>query len=219
MAARTDQLGTLSQAAAAEHEQIACRSWSRSRLSSCILKWTTQVCFELTSTPFRASIAAILMGRDTLARSSYRKSVLLALMVLAMVLPVAAACGGETPQVTQEATSQGALSQGYGMAAVRTSTPTLAPNPTKVVEATDIPRPMGSPAPTADPAKTDPSSIPRIGVQEAKAQVEAGEALLVDVRSRASFDHQHIAGALSMPSNEVAARCGELPADKLSIFY
>ena len=47
----------------------------------------------------------------------------------------------------------------------------------------------------------------------------AGEALLVDVRTRATYDQAHIAGAISMPSSEVLDRYHELPTDKLVIFY
>jgi rhodanese-related sulfurtransferase len=61
--------------------------------------------------------------------------------------------------------------------------------------------------------------VPRIGLPEARLAVEAGEAILVDVRSRATYEQGHIAGALSIPAQEVATRSAELPTDKQVIFY
>lgn len=48
---------------------------------------------------------------------------------------------------------------------------------------------------------------------------EAGSAILVDVRTEAAYEGQHIAGAISMPVDQVAQRYAELPSDKLVIFY
>jgi rhodanese-related sulfurtransferase len=61
--------------------------------------------------------------------------------------------------------------------------------------------------------------VPRIGVAEAKAMAESGTAVLVDVRTEATYEGQHIAGAISMPVDQVAKRYGELPSGKLVIFY
>jgi rhodanese-related sulfurtransferase len=46
-----------------------------------------------------------------------------------------------------------------------------------------------------------------------------GQAVLVDVRSKASYDKSHAAGAISMPEEEVGARVDELPQDKDIILY
>jgi rhodanese-related sulfurtransferase len=74
-----------------------------------------------------------------------------------------------------------------------------------------------TPSPTAEgPTKAD---VPRIGVAEAKAMAESGSAILVDVRTEATYEGRHIAGALSMPVDQVAQRYAELPSDKLVIFY
>jgi rhodanese-related sulfurtransferase len=63
------------------------------------------------------------------------------------------------------------------------------------------------------------SIVPRIEVGIARQMADAGEAILVDVRSRATFGQAHIAGAISMPSTEVLDRYHELPSNKLVIFY
>jgi rhodanese-related sulfurtransferase len=49
--------------------------------------------------------------------------------------------------------------------------------------------------------------------------MEAGEAILVDTRSQATYEQSHIAGAISMTSSQVAQRFAELPTDKLIVFY
>jgi rhodanese-related sulfurtransferase len=51
------------------------------------------------------------------------------------------------------------------------------------------------------------------------AETSSGDAILVDVRPAGSYAAQHIAGAISMPFQEVARRYRELPRDKLVIFY
>jgi rhodanese-related sulfurtransferase len=41
----------------------------------------------------------------------------------------------------------------------------------------------------------------------------------VDVRPAEAFEEEHIAGAVSMPEEEVRGRAGELPKDKLVVAY
>lgn len=59
----------------------------------------------------------------------------------------------------------------------------------------------------------------RITVAELKQKLDAGEAAVYDTRAKSAYDIEHIKGALSMPSNEVASRTSELPKDKLIVFY
>jgi rhodanese-related sulfurtransferase len=61
--------------------------------------------------------------------------------------------------------------------------------------------------------------VPRISVAQARQQADAGEAVLVDVRPGAVYEGLHIAGAISMPLDQVSRRYAELPGDKLLIFY
>lgn len=59
----------------------------------------------------------------------------------------------------------------------------------------------------------------RISVDEARKALTEGTAVLVDVRAAEAYQAGHAKGAVSIPLNEVAARAGELPNDKLIITY
>jgi len=66
---------------------------------------------------------------------------------------------------------------------------------------------------------TSSADVPRITAQELKAKLDAGQAVVFDARRQTSYAQRHIAGAISLPQNEVAARLAELPTDKLAVFY
>jgi predicted sulfurtransferase len=70
-------------------------------------------------------------------------------------------------------------------------------------------------APPADPL----AAAPRISAAEAKKAVDAGKAVLVDVRSAMVYQQEHAKGAISIPTYEIAARMSELPKDKQIITY
>lgn len=59
----------------------------------------------------------------------------------------------------------------------------------------------------------------RVTVEELKKLLDSGKAVVYDTRAKAAYDAEHIKGSLSMPSNEVADRAGELPKDKTIVFY
>ncbi|HEV7892652.1 MAG TPA: rhodanese-like domain-containing protein [Pyrinomonadaceae bacterium] len=59
----------------------------------------------------------------------------------------------------------------------------------------------------------------RVTVEELKKMLDSGKAVVYDTRAKAAYDAEHIKGSLSMPSNEVADRAGELPKDKTIVFY
>ncbi|HEX8502600.1 MAG TPA: rhodanese-like domain-containing protein [Pyrinomonadaceae bacterium] len=61
--------------------------------------------------------------------------------------------------------------------------------------------------------------IRRVGPAELQQMVESGRAVVYDTRTKASYDQEHIKGALSMPHDEVANRLGEFPKDKTLVFY
>jgi hypothetical protein len=61
--------------------------------------------------------------------------------------------------------------------------------------------------------------VPRVSLEETQSKMAAGQAVLVDVRSKASYDKSHAAGAISMPEEEMRARVDELPQDKDIILY
>lgn len=69
-------------------------------------------------------------------------------------------------------------------------------------------------------AQADPNAeAPRISVADAKKAVDAGKAVLVDVRSAVAYQQEHAKGAIHLPTSEVAARMSELPKDKKIITY
>jgi len=59
----------------------------------------------------------------------------------------------------------------------------------------------------------------RVTADELKKMLDAGKAVVYDTRPKAAYDAEHIKGSLSMPSNEVADRSGELPKGKTIVFY
>lgn len=70
------------------------------------------------------------------------------------------------------------------------------------------------------PAPADPTAqAPRISVAEAKKALDAGKAILVDVRSSMSYDQEHAKGSISLPLYDLPSRAGELPKDKQIITY
>ena len=74
--------------------------------------------------------------------------------------------------------------------------------------------------PAAQAAPADPAAeAPRISVADAKKALDAGKAILVDVRAAMSYEQEHAKGAISLPTHEVAARMSELPKDKQIIAY
>jgi len=79
---------------------------------------------------------------------------------------------------------------------------------------------QGNTGPTVTEATIAGSAdVRRITAQELKAKLDAGQAVVFDVRRQESYTQRHIAGAISLPENEVAARLAELPTDKLAVFY
>lgn len=64
------------------------------------------------------------------------------------------------------------------------------------------------------------SEVPRISPEELKDRLDNGEAILiVDSRPTSSFETQHIAGAISVPIDEVESRLDEFPRDQEIVFY
>ncbi len=161
-----------------------------------------------------------------------------ALLMLLSALLALTACLGEGVPPASVPKPSATLPAEYGAAEVQTSTliptedsatvsrptatflPSLTPSPTATAaKPTATLVPLLTPSPTANADKPTRADVPRVDVGEAKIRAEAGEAILVDVRTRATYEQQHIAGALSMPSAEVPERYAELPAGKLIIFY
>jgi len=176
------------------------------------------------------------------------KLVALSLMVLALLL-ITGCSGGFVTQAPTEEPAAAAPTIGYQMVQVKTRTPTPVPDasagPVPDASAGPVPDASAGPLPvtpqpkiTADQAGTATSaplitpsattqagtansaaSVPRISLQAAKASLDAGTAVLVDVRTAAAYQQSHAVGAISMPSNEVDQRYKELPVDKQIILY
>ena len=56
--------------------------------------------------------------------------------------------------------------------------------------------------------------VPRISVKDAKAALDSGQAILVDVRSADSYKSTHAAGAISIPLENFENNIGSLSLEK-----
>ena len=81
---------------------------------------------------------------------------------------------------------------------------------------------QATPAPTPKPTLTPPparlpateAEVRRTSVQDAKAALDSGSAILLDVRSPAAFEASHAAGALSIPLADIEANPTGLDLDQ-----
>jgi len=64
-----------------------------------------------------------------------------------------------------------------------------------------------------------PEDTEQIGRQELLRRVDAGEAMVLDVRPTFEYESGHIPGAISIPLEELAERLEELPADHGVVAY
>jgi len=65
--------------------------------------------------------------------------------------------------------------------------------PTQIIEPTQ---------PSGDIPLTE-ADVPRVSLKEAKAALDSGAAIIVDVRSPSAFETSHIAGAISIPLGDI----------------
>ena len=91
--------------------------------------------------------------------------------------------------------------------------PTEESAPTQIIEP-GVTQPQGS-IPQSEAA------VPRVSVDEAKAALDSGAAVIVDVRSQAAYDTSHVAGALFIPLGEFETNISniDLPKDQWIITY
>jgi 3-mercaptopyruvate sulfurtransferase SseA len=61
--------------------------------------------------------------------------------------------------------------------------------------------------------------VARISLAEAKAHYDAGEAVVVDVRTREDYETLHVPNAISLPLSELSARYEELPLEAEILTY
>ena len=73
-------------------------------------------------------------------------------------------------------------------------------------------------SPQTGPASGDlpltEAEVPRVTIEEAKVALDSGTAVVVDVRSAPSYEQGHIAGAISIPLEEIESNPGGLSLDK-----
>jgi hypothetical protein len=85
-----------------------------------------------------------------------------------------------------------------------------------------VPGDLSIPVVTALPLATQPipyPDVPRMTLKEATEKLERGEAVLVDVRSKVSYDKSHAVGALLLSEGEIDSYLEKLPRDKVLILY
>ena len=58
------------------------------------------------------------------------------------------------------------------------------------------------------------AEVPRVSIEEARAALEAGTAVIVDVRRPGEFEASHIAGAINIPLEEIERNPTGLDLDK-----
>ena len=63
------------------------------------------------------------------------------------------------------------------------------------------------------------AEVPRISGEEAKHDIDAGNAVIVDSRPEFAFKHEHIAGAINIPFGAPDEKFSELPTGKKIIVY
>lgn len=70
-----------------------------------------------------------------------------------------------------------------------------------------------------NPIEMDAHLASRITAIDLKAKIDAGQAILVDVRDDGSWKIGHAKGAVHIPIGQIVERAGSLPADKWIVTY
>lgn len=91
--------------------------------------------------------------------------------------------------------------------------PTEQTTPTQIIEP-GVTQPQGN-IPQSE------NAVHRVTVEEAKAALDSGAAIIVDVRSQEAYDASHVAGALFVPLGEFETNIAgvDLPKDQWIITY
>ena len=72
---------------------------------------------------------------------------------------------------------------------------------------------------TEDAHNHDGEEVERITIADAKKMVEAGDAIIVDARSKNSYETEHIKGSINIPAGDMEKRYKEIPKGKKIIVY
>jgi 3-mercaptopyruvate sulfurtransferase SseA len=78
---------------------------------------------------------------------------------------------------------------------------------------------QAKPSPQAQTQPTPADGVRRVTVEELRAGLENGTAIVIDVRSEEAYKGAHIKGAIWIASNLIADRIKDLPKDKLVVTY
>ena len=62
-------------------------------------------------------------------------------------------------------------------------------------------------------------NAPRITVEEAKKDFDAGNAVFIDTRSEEAFNTEHVKGAINISGADLEAKFSQIPKDKKIIVY
>ena len=119
-------------------------------------------------------------------------NIFLAVAILAFI---ALACNALLPLTTQDA------------APTQERSPTQEFAPTQIMEPT-VTQPQNNNLPQTE------GEVPRVTVEVAKAAVDSGAAIIVDVRSPAAYEHNHVAGAISIPLGAIELDPTNLKLDR-----
>lgn len=88
----------------------------------------------------------------------------------------------------------------------------LLPLPNSDGEPTQIIEPVFTQSQGGIPQTED--AVPRVTVEQAKAAVDSGAAVIVDVRSREAYETSRVAGALFIPLEDFESNITSLELDK-----
>ena len=83
---------------------------------------------------------------------------------------------------------------------------------TQIPPSTQIIEPVST-QPQADLPESE-AAVPRVSVEEAKAALESGAAIIVDVRSAEAYEASRIPGAINIPLEEFETNPTDLKLDK-----
>lgn len=76
-----------------------------------------------------------------------------------------------------------------------------------------------APTPATSHEEETYPEISRVSIDEAKSALDAGTAVVVDVRSAEAYQGGHIAGAINIPMSDLEARLNELDKTQWFITY
>lgn len=90
----------------------------------------------------------------------------------------------------------------------------------EVVFPTQTARPEKSgTSPKVEQGELTIENVPRTLLKDAKAAFDGKKAVFVDVRTKASYDRNHVPGAVSIPEAEISQRMNELDSSQWIITY